>query len=1150
MLQKMKDRIASNKIQASQIIDQLTTNIGQQILNSNTSATNDDSIPHQTLPEFQEESLGSHETVSNMNDSEPSSSARPKDGSSVYSNEGSANVGISYDDELNQEISPQHQLYDQQSIRRIDFTNQSLPPEAKLIAENNRAVIDIDGLSSDLEDAEIDLLFSVRTKDSEAGIKHDVIDKNLSTYREKYRTLVHTIRRLDQEHKAELCMIQSQLHDLTDQLNSSKKELLQIKQSKTSHCDSSTLSASSSQSDNIDKNIPANQVDGRASPSQCSSSLGKQIRKIRDLEKLIAKCKESLKNKNSQIKILRESLLKVDQFKEIIDEVKSDLTGLKKSYEIWTVSVAENKRIMHQEMEDKISEMERYKAEIRDLQLQIRDYNSKIINFKSNVQNLESRLVSTSAAHLKERESLIKELNASKSNALNQQKREFEIQKERIKLDLEKSIEALKSEVLSKDEQIIRSATNQQKLHEQNQQYVNDLTAMKMQLENARALNERLQARNSHLEEENCELKTQLEKMSIELGATLEASELESQLQSVIQDLENYKTRFIEAETSMHEYKDRCQHLEHSEGELHTVKADLESKLRELDELRDELAREISSKSILSQKSSELERKLSELERHLNELESDNMNLKTEISNRPQEIISDEHQACEKCQQLDKEAKEAHEKYEQTFHELNRRLDTLTSANSDQERAYAELERNHENSQASIRSLKSELEDNIKKNESLVQKVKDNEEEIQQLQESIDKLSNLKLENETLKKDHNNSIAIHNQVKQEISERNQDIARLKDENDGLSKKLSHLNSQHDEHLKSIETLRQERDALSNDLMKEIAKRDEMDKKLVIALVSALRNLETPDNSPGSDKTFKEANDVQELEDNGDWSQDEHSDSLQVHDEQNTLPDPLRLADNLSSLSLTRSTAYSTLGERLKAVLLENRMISDELLRLKDEMNSLNREKSQEVQHSLDEIERLRTENQALIHDQKAYDDQISLLKNEIETVVTKLNSTKIGCNCFERGEPNSEESNTVMVEAADEDLEARYKELDELLVSKEEEIRNLRRTIEENSVLIEKQKNVPKLSAEASVAEDAQSTSTISHPKQQNPSLEPEPAALGQTEYEYLKNIVYQFMIGREPVTLARVISAVFRFEKDQVEQICKIQEAIHQITS
>lgn len=35
-------------------------------------------------------------------------------------------------------------------------------------------------------------------------------------------------------------------------------------------------------------------------------------------------------------------------------------------------------------------------------------------------------------------------------------------------------------------------------------------------------------------------------------------------------------------------------------------------------------------------------------------------------------------------------------------------------------------------------------------------------------------------------------------------------------------------------------------------------------------------------------------------------------------------------------------------------------------------------------------------------------------------------------------------------------------------------------------------------------------------------------------------------MIGKEPLVLARVISAVFKFDKNQIDQICKIQEGVH----
>jgi len=48
------------------------------------------------------------------------------------------------------------------------------------------------------------------------------------------------------------------------------------------------------------------------------------------------------------------------------------------------------------------------------------------------------------------------------------------------------------------------------------------------------------------------------------------------------------------------------------------------------------------------------------------------------------------------------------------------------------------------------------------------------------------------------------------------------------------------------------------------------------------------------------------------------------------------------------------------------------------------------------------------------------------------------------------------------------------------------------------------------------------------------------------TEYEYLRNILVEFMLGREPVTLAKVIAAVMRFSHEQTDEIIKKQESFH----
>ncbi|XP_076361936.1 uncharacterized protein LOC143252930 isoform X2 [Tachypleus tridentatus] len=46
------------------------------------------------------------------------------------------------------------------------------------------------------------------------------------------------------------------------------------------------------------------------------------------------------------------------------------------------------------------------------------------------------------------------------------------------------------------------------------------------------------------------------------------------------------------------------------------------------------------------------------------------------------------------------------------------------------------------------------------------------------------------------------------------------------------------------------------------------------------------------------------------------------------------------------------------------------------------------------------------------------------------------------------------------------------------------------------------------------------------------------------TEYEYLRNILFEYMMGKEPLILAKVISAVLRFSEDQTQQILTREEA------
>jgi len=48
------------------------------------------------------------------------------------------------------------------------------------------------------------------------------------------------------------------------------------------------------------------------------------------------------------------------------------------------------------------------------------------------------------------------------------------------------------------------------------------------------------------------------------------------------------------------------------------------------------------------------------------------------------------------------------------------------------------------------------------------------------------------------------------------------------------------------------------------------------------------------------------------------------------------------------------------------------------------------------------------------------------------------------------------------------------------------------------------------------------------------------------TEIEYLRNILFEYMMGRETMVLARVIAAVVKFDQEQTAKILKKEEIMY----
>jgi len=513
-------------------------------------------------------------------------------------------AGSYEEDELNSETSPQHQLLDASIFRTLksqcptpqtskNYCNYQSSSQSITHAQLENMGTDIDSaetvinvaeISSDLEDGldtpnlfdraldvEIDLLSdkpSIATDYyvAEGQPNRDDLINYSNFCKTKYKNIVRASRKLHRELAIERIRFAEAESDLKSQVASLRTQL-----------DNAKI-----------QNGPANQQDSPLASSPQPTT--KASTKIKDLERLLAKCKESLKLKNSQIKVLKESLSEVEQFKDFNKKLKSELADLREAHESWTVSIAQNKKIMHQEIEDKNAEIEALKAEINEL-------HSKIRQMRLATQDLESRLVSTSAAHQKERESLTKELTTAKNNAMRQMQREHEHKLERVKLNFEKSIEVMKHDALSKDEQLMKVAEEQKRLLSENQLLAERLGNKELELQAKTKTIGEIESSLDQTKKECSDLSNELELLKSrdielnDLGAR--NIELTLQVETLQKELSLAKSSKIEIERTLKEFEskgcDRCTDLEKLRQDIH----DLNARQSEINMENDDQAKEI-----------------------------------------------------------------------------------------------------------------------------------------------------------------------------------------------------------------------------------------------------------------------------------------------------------------------------------------------------------------------------------------------------------------------------------------------------------------------------------------------------------------------------------------------------------------------------
>lgn len=113
-----------------------------------------------------------------------------------------------------------------------------------------------------------------------------------------------------------------------------------------------------------------------------------------NLERLLERCNETLTERNNQVDTLRVALSEIEKLKHFNEDLKREIADLKTAHNTWKVSVAENKRVLYEELLIKNKEISVLNKEIDDLKEKLLQSESKSGQYKTTIQNLEGKLMS------------------------------------------------------------------------------------------------------------------------------------------------------------------------------------------------------------------------------------------------------------------------------------------------------------------------------------------------------------------------------------------------------------------------------------------------------------------------------------------------------------------------------------------------------------------------------------------------------------------------------------------------------------------------------------------------------------------------------------------------------------------------------------
>lgn len=958
--------------------------------------------------------------------------------------------------------------------------------------------------------------------------------------------LEENLRLLLEEKDSRICVLETQINLLKEGGKSSSTKTL------PEDCDSQLSDGGS--------------FDTRSEDSATSMSNDLSIlqEKVERLQHQISQDKKTISAQKEQISLLRkqnENLSqeleeKVKRLNNIKDEHESvmksmqdQLKELEKQQEENVMSMAETKRNMHEELE--LKEKQLIKAEEESKQYQaLAEKEKEIVSelkkqYEEKVKELQRQLEVTERTLEEEKQSLLHELAQGKTAAINL------VQQECLK-----KVAAVEETWIAKWEahQLSCGNTSETQIEE-----LRD--SLKQSEEKLKKSEDQIKEQDSlvsGLEKENASLKNSVEKLE---SVNLEARHEES-LKCMKDKLQNAEKNY---KTQVDEMKIKINQLEKENSNLVSEKENLlliHNRLKELKSGEEKVQSELKSKEeelkVLKEKldtsNKEQVEKIHTFQESMKDKENMILKLKANIESISKENKENVEELQKKIKRLEVEREQlmlqAQERVSATeakcredIKSLQEKCDKLLLENSEIEKLRNQLdesllvaESNQVAANQNISLLKDELVNAQKKladaektkllsESEFSNKLEKLQQENKLLLHNSDHVERLKAEKEELNEKLKTVVQQVNKINVLQTERD----ALKKENDKLSKEINHLKTVQNDSLTAKEKLKSLESAES--AMKEKIEQLNSENEKLKSEILSIKN------------SFKGEKDVLLLEKENLLKRIEQLENC-VSDPQNT-----SVQNYLETLKKEYEMAIKAKDDdmlcKLKQLVRDFSIQMDVKDKDSEQMMTELMEKNQYIEEKLqkEHAVQMQTLREDLLEKECALEEMRDSYEEALQEKDAKISEQELIIKSLSQKDNCGAESVHGTAESSDWDdtwvvpdevaenssPNDNTKSCDEYV----KQIESLQEELSKSNSEIKELKVLLRLSPPESIVNNNNRRDSLQ-------SL-PEP-----TEFEYLKNIIYEYMMGKEPVTLAKVIAAVLRFNDVQTQQVIRREEARH----